>query len=847
MIVDVSSDFDNAMFESTLKPTHEAPTSPATHATLYTDDEEEEKKSDDDVPLLSSEAIVSSGKLMLRRRGNPLSFRRKKKDKSPSRLSTSSSPKGQNCETAKAKLVEDRGSPPSTELVSSAKAADTPSNKPRFNLGGLGRRLSSRRVERRGSDSKKEQEITVRVIEPEDEDEIPVVEQDPVIQIFESRNKQRVRFALEGNDEAKPPTNSDVPKEDIEDGSPEDGKASGTNIKQFMSRALFGSTKPSIKWNEEMKAEVANLGDGSLVWENSAETDTGPGVVQTHKNPNAGSGASKTTLNFSEDSKVRGEVEKLLEKARKAEHLHFRYEYGVKCYLKVLNLLKEAKYPDDHPSVSETVDMLNNAHHVLSSYNNSANIVKMGIKYEDAGELVRALKMYTIAYRIRRDNLSRNHPSLVVLLNMLGSIQIKRGELQEAMQIYELALVDSPSVASDSKEKDQTEKPTSNLLAKSVTYREMGVIFERWGKIGEALHIYHKSLECVMEWKHAVREEVKTSSDRTASAKSTETYSIKDLRLAKAVSDRDGSDEDGEMEVFIPTQHKISPFGVTKSDKNMYESFFPAELESELEKTDSSPSSSSKKSGRKRRSKQDTHADMDLSLTLHQIAQLHRSQGEFARALDAYIVALRGMKYALGKHHPNVAAVLGNIGNLQKEMNDLDAAFATYQEVLGIESYRLGLSHPDVAITLHNIATIDAARGNYDHALQLYRKVIGLEKKLFGDEHISVAVAAACMGDVYEKIGEYTKAVESYEEAVRIKSLCLGRHSVDVARLLHKLGKLAFLAEDFHMGESFVSRALLMYRLNKIDEEHPWMVDANRDSADIDAALAMGRGRQFEC
>jgi tetratricopeptide (TPR) repeat protein len=205
------------------------------------------------------------------------------------------------------------------------------------------------------------------------------------------------------------------------------------------------------------------------------------------------------------------------------------------------------------------------------------------------------------------------------------------------------------------------------------------------------------------------------------------------------------------------------------------------------------------------------------------------------------------MRYALGKQHPNVAAVLGNIGNLQKEMGDMDSAYCTYEEVLGIESSRLGLIHPDVAITLHNIATIDAARGNYDNALKLYHKVIGLEKKLFGNEHISVAVAAACMGDVYEKLGQYDKAVESYEEAVRIKSLCLGRHSVDVARLLHKLGKLAFLDEDFHMAESYVSRALLMYRLNKIDEEHSWMVDANRDAADIDAALVMDQDRPCKC
>jgi tetratricopeptide (TPR) repeat protein len=91
---------------------------------------------------------------------------------------------------------------------------------------------------------------------------------------------------------------------------------------------------------------------------------------------------------------------------------------------------------------------------------------------------------------------------------------------------------------------------------------------------------------------------------------------------------------------------------------------------------------------------------MDLALTLHQIAQLFRKQGEFSEALEAFEVALRGMKYSLGRYHPNVAAVLGNVGNLQKEMGDLDAAYKTYQEVLGIESYRLGLSHPDVAITV---------------------------------------------------------------------------------------------------------------------------------------------------
>jgi tetratricopeptide (TPR) repeat protein len=692
-------------------------------------------------------------------------------------------------------------------------------------------------------------------------------EADPVMTIFEKRNTQRVRFTLAGDGESVM-SSSDHERKSYSDkkieGSNGGNSTSAGNVKQFMSRALFGSRGSSSKKlsEEEMKREVKELGGGSLIWE-SATTPTGPEVIHTKTNRSyreksqQKTATPELTLSFTEDPKARATVAKVLSKASKAENRHFRYEYAVKCYLKALNILQKAKYPDDHPTVVKTVRLMNNAHSVLSSYNNSANIVKMGIKNEDGGELVKALKMYTIAYRIRRDNLSRNHPSLVVLLNMLGSIQIKRGELKEAMQIYELALKNDEEVVSGGLTfETQNETPTNdrNLLAKSVTFREMGTIYEMWGNVNEALKFYHKSLDCVAEWREKVKnisskkndsrhksksgaesdaksESILCLNKREASAKKDciepHDYSIDNVQTVSGAGDE-------EMELVIGSAKASQKDSASRSKStNKYERFFPKDMDSEA------------KDGQ-RGSDENSHADMDLSLTLHQIAQLHRTQGKFDRALDAYEVALRGMKMALGKHHPNVAAVLGNIGNLQKEMGDLGAAYNTYQEVLGIESYRLGLSHPDVAITLHNIATIDAARGNYEHSLQLYKKVIGLQKKLFGEENLSVAVTAACMGDVYEKIGDLEKSMSSFDEAVRIKSAILGRHSLEVGRLLHKLGKLSFSTNDYLEAESYITRTLLIYRLHKLDENHEWFVDANRDAADIDGAIAMGEADYSE-
>lgn len=731
----------------------------------------------------------------------------------------------------------------------------------------------------------------------EDVDSPTAAEVDPVMTIFESRNTQRVRFTLGNDGGGDSVMSGDVSGDNstaVGGGSPQrrdnntsiaknggenynnnnGGNNSAGNIKQFMSRALFGSSSksgsPSNKKisEEEMKQEVKELGGGSLIWE-SAATPTGPEVIHTknnassrnresyNNNSNNNSNQQMATpellLSFTEDPKARVAVAKLLSKARKAEHIHFRYEYAVKCYLKALDILqKQAKYPDDHPTVVKTVRLMNNAHHVLSSYNNSANIVKMGIKNEDAGELVKALKMYTIAYRIRRDNLSRNHPSLVVLLNMLGSIQIKRGETKEAMQIYELALNDDlimsrvgVSPYREGRLQQETIDPEKNaihqnLLAKSVTFREMGTIYEMWGNVEESLKFYHRSLECVAEWRETVRSNRKIDHRKISSLlpKSEEEedqqYSIENVQtVSSSAGDRTSSgssSEHGEMELVFGADVSQNSNGSGNKSVNVYERFFPNKMDAET------------KEGLQG-SDENSHADMDLSLTLHQIAQLYRTQGKFSRALDAYEVALRGMKTALGKHHPNVAAVLGNIGNLQKEMGDLDAAYKTYQEVLGIESYRLGLSHPDVAITLHNVATIDAARGNYEHSLQLYRKVIGLQKKLFGEENLSVSVTAACMGDVYEKIGDLKSSMNSYDEAVRIKSAVVGRHSLEVGRLLHKLGKLSFIICDYLEAESFIARTILIYRLNKLDEGHEWFIDAYRDSADIDGAIAIGTDR----
>ena len=693
---------------------------------------------------------------------------------------------------------------------------------------------------------------------------------DPVMAVFEARARQRVRFAAEPmvQDETPTPPQQEQAATTKPD-KPKENQAASFGIHKFMKNALFG--KGTDESEEGLQKEIAKA-KKEVVWEAAADPAAAPDLVRTR--------SGRVAVSFTEDPLTKAKVNKLLNKARRAVCVHYRYAYAVKCHVKAMEYLKKANYPDNHPLTVKVAAALANSHHALSSLNTSAGIVKMGLKYEQAGELVRALKMYTIAFRIRRDSLSRSHPSLVVLLNMLGSIQVKRGELDEAMQIYQLALQDDSSNDNDSSAASSTSPdilpgPT-NLLARAVTYRELGTIYEEQNKLDKALQMYEKSLECLADYKLEQMQKASmtlpspSSLSLSLSASNDNSLSSRLFSPTAVDLDEDGqastprtktsptsSDQDG-MEILIQelAEHNVEQAQSPTTDEtprpenfcipspHNYASFFPPQLDPVIQ---SKNHRRKKKQKQTRAEKQHDQVNVDAALTLHQIAQLHRSRGDYQKALSVYEVAIRGMKYCLGRNHPNVAAILGNIGNLQKEMGDLDSAFDTYQQVLGIESYRLGLSHPDVAITLHNIATIDAARGKHDHAIALYGQVINLQRKLFGPDHASVAVTAACLADVYDRIGDMKGAVKWYEEATRIKTVVMGRHSLEVARLLHKLGKLASARLEYHLADSLVSRAILIYRLNKLPDDDEWMVDACRDAADSEAAIAMGKGVTFEC
>ena len=483
---------------------------------------------------------------------------------------------------------------------------------------------------------------------------------DPVMAHFQSRSTQRVRFDL----------GTPTDKTDAKPKGPTSPAKSPTAIQRFMKGALFGKkqTREDESKDFYQREAAKELEESKVVWHESKweRSKTSPGKSPAEHSDSSGSCDDRgdvvpplpATLTFSlEERPTLAKVTKLLNKARRAIHVHYRYAYAVKCHVKALDLLDG--FPRDHLTVVKTLEGLNQAHHLQSSFQNSANIVKMGIKSEDTGELVKALKMYSIAYRIRRDNLGRSHPSLIVLLNMLGSIQIKRGELDEAMEIYELALSDltGPVLNTD----EESPAPGSmRLMTRSVTYREMGSIYEEWGDLDKALDMYHQSLQCIAQYK-GLDAYLDTSEMETAEDPMRET--ITEIPVDTAEEDSGESKDDvvleqqailDDLDLVHMTRSYVKQtevvhtdkggdgmellFGLQKKGKNKskkilmasnYDIFFPPSLESKISRKGLRRSPGAKNMAT-------DFSDIDTALTLHRIAQLHRAKGEYNIALAAY-------------------------------------------------------------------------------------------------------------------------------------------------------------------------------------------------------------------
>ncbi len=127
--------------------------------------------------------------------------------------------------------------------------------------------------------------------------------------------------------------------------------------------------------------------------------------------------------------------------------------------------------------------------------------------------------------------------------------------------------------------------------------------------------------------------------------------------------------------------------------------------------------------------------DARPAFALYQLAQAEQAQRRFDQAELHYGQALKLLQEVRGEEHPDVAAILNNLGVLHRLHGQVTEAEPLLRRALAIKEKAFGPEHQEVALGLHNLAMLYETQGRYELAEPLYRRALAVRTQTLGPAH----------------------------------------------------------------------------------------------------------------
>jgi CHAT domain-containing protein len=206
-----------------------------------------------------------------------------------------------------------------------------------------------------------------------------------------------------------------------------------------------------------------------------------------------------------------------------------------------------------------------------------------------------------------------------------------------------------------------------------------------------------------------------------------------------------------------------------------------------------------------------------IANSLHSIGIVHRSQGNYAQALDYYQKGLT-LSEALGDK-ATIAITLNNFGEVHQSQGNYALALDYHRK-----SLKLSESAGDkygVSLTLANLGFVHQSQGDYEQALDYYRKSLALKESL-GDKN-GTALMLANIGGIYHRQGHAAQALDS---AARASALARQIGSLDILWDSQLTAAKAYVS----LGQPVPARRALTDSIETIETMRTQVAGAEQDS-----------------
>jgi len=204
----------------------------------------------------------------------------------------------------------------------------------------------------------------------------------------------------------------------------------------------------------------------------------------------------------------------------------------------------------------------------------------------------------------------------------------------------------------------------------------------------------------------------------------------------------------------------------------------------------------------------------------YQTAEELSSQGEYAKAIEYYKMAIDIYEQEIGDKDESYATLINNLALLHQDMGNYEQAENLLIEVLEIVEKTLGKNHSYYATSLNNLGISYEAMGNYAKAEVLFIEALQIRAKTIGQEDPEYANTLNNLGALYRSIGNYELSEGLFIKALEIIEATLGQGSPEFVDYLNNLGMLYQTTNDYEKSEALLL-AVLEIRKEVLGTKHP--------------------------
>lgn len=218
---------------------------------------------------------------------------------------------------------------------------------------------------------------------------------------------------------------------------------------------------------------------------------------------------------------------------------------------------------------------------------------------------------------------------------------------------------------------------------------------------------------------------------------------------------------------------------------------------------------------------------------LADLAALHASAGDTARALDGTRSALTLLRGSEGARHPLAIDLLRSLCSLEREAGDLDAAERDCRQALALAQELRGASHHATIDARRQLAALHVDLGRFAEAGAEFRDTLAWMSARLGERHTDVARSRNSLAIVAWELGDMDTALREMAAAVDIwrdgGGPMLAAGLFNQAMLLHSIGR--------HAEALPLLRESLALRREAFGPRHGLVGDTLRLLGEVEAAL----------